>query len=173
MAEDYGNRQQSRSPALIVKMMLEVFPVIVWLLMLPHQASRQRPAAPLAAVRLRVHSGESALKVSFAHVMPARQVAVRQQPAVAEIVAGLCPPAFHHLEQRAVSSRAEVAACFCQRHGQSGHRLFGFNSVVTHSFSFRFGLVQLLLAAPRAAQVMSGNDVAIEKVGAIAQARAR
>lgn len=98
--------------------MLNVFAVIVWLLMLTNQTCRQRPAAPLAAVRLRVHSGKSAVKVPIAHVMSARQAATRQNFSIVEIVTGTRPTTFHDLQQFVMGNRAEVAPHFWQR--QSG-----------------------------------------------------
>jgi hypothetical protein len=113
-----------------MEVMPDIFAVIVWLLVLASQIRWQRAAAPLAAMRLRVHFGQSALKILIAHVMPARQAAVRQQPAIVEVVTGTRPTAFHDLEQRSMSNRAEVAAHLWQR--QSGQRFLGFDSVITH-----------------------------------------
>lgn len=83
-------------------------------------------------MRLRVHSGKSAVKVPITHVMPGQQAAIRQKPAIVEIMAGTRLTAFYDLEQFAMSNLAEVAAHLWQR--QSGQRFLGFDSVITHRF---------------------------------------
>ena len=63
MTEDCGNCQQPRPPALRMEVMLDMLPVVVWQLMLPHQPRWQRPATPLATMRLSVHPTKGALEI--------------------------------------------------------------------------------------------------------------
>lgn len=82
MTENDGDREQSCLPAQCMKVMPDVFAMVMWLLMLMHLVGRQRPAAPLAAMRLRVHLRKHPVEVPISHVMPACQIPVRQRPAV-------------------------------------------------------------------------------------------
>ena len=132
VTEYNSDREQSRPPALRVEVMLDMLAVIVRLLMLANQTGRQRPTAPLAAMRLSVHSGKSAMKVSIAHVMPLRQTAIGQRLPVVEIVAKTRTSAFHDLEQLAVRSRADVGTHLWQ--WQSRQSFLGFDSIITHRF---------------------------------------
>ena len=69
VAKDGGHGQQTRFPTVRMKMMLDVFAMVVRLLVLANKAWRQCPAAPLAAVWLLAHPRECALEVLRRQVM--------------------------------------------------------------------------------------------------------
>jgi hypothetical protein len=109
VTEDGCDRDKTRLPAIRVEVMFDVFAVIVWLLMLSHEVGWQRAAAPLAAVRLRVHPIQGALEVGRRHVVAVPKAAGRQTTAVGEVVAKTHTTARDHLQQLAVGWRADVA----------------------------------------------------------------
>jgi hypothetical protein len=78
VAEDRGNGQQPGLPALWVEVMFDMLAMIVRFLMLADQIVGQRSAAPLAAMRLSVHSGKGSLEILRRHVVSPRQATIGQ-----------------------------------------------------------------------------------------------